>query len=508
MKNTTQRFKSKDKGIAIMFTLIMLSIFFLISFGFVSMATSHKTAASAREPAQQADLAAHETVLNEAMFAIEEGLINGETPNLDKFRDMKFINAADTMSVTLNAWATRESDQTNLDSALPLQVDSGDDFTPDTNTTDNPTWADVGWITHDVDGDSIDDKYCWMVIDSSGVDPNYIGDSSIGNLTGDREGTYVREIDVGTIDASFRTTGANSIYVDWRNSPPTVWEDKKSLISGLTSQIETAIQLFEPGTTPITLKAVTSSDKFDLSNNPTSATAVFNAIPWLSSAAAGDITQAQQIACNITDYIDTDNIASNIGTVYGKERVPYLNEVKIKFDNDTAPGSTGTPEPVEIELEVSVEVAKIFAGVSSWGTPNGSSASVEFIFDITATKSVDGQGFSLTNQSVTISDDLSGTATGYFQLPTGATSFSGGSSDQASTLVELTFQPKEMILYGAAGEIWDYVNFGGITSADTSVITNSDDLFISYEVQDCRNSNLGWDSSKLFHNRRNYWFNG
>lgn len=517
MKNTTSKYTGDDKGIAIIFSLIMLSVFFLISFGFVSMATSHKSAAKAREPQQQALLAANETVLNEALFAIEKGLMNGQTPNYAKFRDMKFINAADTLSVTLSAWSTKEItgtgsvDNASLNTALPLQV-RADDFTPDPDIVDNPEWANVGWIARDDDGDTVTDyKYCWMVIDASGVDPNYIGGYDplalpVGKVSGIREGHYIREIDIGTIDPVFRQNGTQDIYVNWTAATPTAWEDKKSLISGLTAQIETSITLFEPGTTPVTLTEQNSSTKYDLSQAITgTATDLHNSISWLSSV---NSTESQRLACNIKDFIDEDNIASNIGSIYGKERVPYINEAHFKITNNTLAGSVGTPEPIKLEVEVTPELVKLLT-VSAWGTGaanshTGATATISLIYDILATKTTaDAAVINATDQVITISQDLSSSLTaGYLRCNTGThtENVSTGTSTSTSTNITVTIKLKEIRLTGNGTDVWDLVDLDipATPPSQTAafIATGAGNAqFVSFEAADCRNNHTQWTAN-------------
>lgn len=511
MKNTTGKYSGDDKGIAIMFSLIMLSVFFLISFGFVSMATSHKSSAAAREPEQQATLAADDMVLNEALFAIEKALMAGETPNYSKFRSMVFTNSSATVDVTLQTWATQKltsdgtPDQTSLEDALPLQLNDSDDFKPNTDTSIiNPEWANVGWITHDIDGDSTDDEYCWMVIESSGVDPNYIGGNGGGLISGvssEREGTYIREIDVGDIDADFRVGGANDVYVDWTVDPPDVWEDKKSLVTAMTSQIETAISLFEPGTSPITLKSrEAGTDLIDLSRDCTSYTAqqLHDDISWLKSL---DTDDSKRLACNIMDYIDEDNVASLIDTdIYGKERVPYINEVLFKVTNNTTGGTTSDPEPIRVEVEATPELVKMVT-VGAWGNGStdshiGTGSSIIIKYNIRAEKiSADAAIINETDNEIIITEDLSGSLIkGYHQYSTGSDPVfvSTGTSTTSSTHVTVTITLTDITLTGNGSAVWDFAKVGQSATATAIQTGASNAQYVSFEAADCRNNHTSW----------------
>ena len=112
LKLSKKNKKNDEKGIAIMFSLIMLMIFFILAFGFVSMASSANDAAKAREPKQDTTITATQTVLNEALFCIEEGLYAGsELADTSLFLDLRFQNTV--TGVDLQAWGTNSADRAN-----------------------------------------------------------------------------------------------------------------------------------------------------------------------------------------------------------------------------------------------------------------------------------------------------------------------------------------------------------------------------------------------------------
>jgi len=181
----------KDNGIAIIFSLIMLSIFFLIGFGFISMATSYQRAAKARQPRAQARLTNNETILSEAFGAINEKFytettagVRDETEQSHEvkyFKDLVFTNGTD--EVTLKAWGTRRSQwwvnpTTNIADAWSLRLGQG--LKPDTNIATNPNWDDYGTSAlkfgwQGADSSKNDEYYAWLVLESNGLDPNYMG---------------------------------------------------------------------------------------------------------------------------------------------------------------------------------------------------------------------------------------------------------------------------------------------------------------------------------------------
>ena len=512
MKNLTGKTSGKDKGIAIIFSIIMLTVFFLISFGFISMATSSKAAATAREPQQAAALSAEATVLNEAIFAMSKGLFENagnqlDNPDISKFRTVNFRNTTSGKEAKFKGWGSRKDDtnafdQTGLSTNISLQVLTTNDLTIDTNTTNSPLWSNLGWLKKkNLDSAGVDDRYCWLILDSNGIDPNYAGNSS-GHLATRRYGTYVRELNMETIEAGF-----SNAYVDWTAGTPTVWTDKKTLINSLSStaaaSLETAIEIFEPGTTPVYIKAMEAADgKVDLSYANSGAVSpddIYNGISWLNTST--DTDQANQIACNIADYLDTDNIASSKGGQYGKERVPYLNEFHLKITNDTVqpdPMDTALAEtPSVINLEAKFETVNVFNNITTWnegdsGSPNGAGA----YFLLYAIVNAGRTGAPISDQpiEITISENYSSlTAVGYHESPSGDESYSTGATESSANndLSNVSIQITHVALYGASGELWDRYDIDQTINLGT--VADTDEKFCNFQATDPRNNHTGWD---------------
>ena len=94
MKNLSNKALGKDKGIAIIFSLVMLTIFFLIAFGFLSVATSASDASKIRAPRNNARIIVSEYVLSQAIRGLEspQGLVSATAPDPDKLFPLQFIN--------------------------------------------------------------------------------------------------------------------------------------------------------------------------------------------------------------------------------------------------------------------------------------------------------------------------------------------------------------------------------------------------------------------------------
>ena len=318
MKSLVKNYKNPDSGIAIMFTLIMLSVFFLISFGFISMATTSKAASKAREPQQNTSVNASESILNEAVACIEERIYSGslEYPDTSLFQSLRFSNSS--VNVDLQVWGTSASttNNTDLEDALLLQLEPSAGPTEEIKiNTSDANWPNFSWITP-----TSGDDYAWMVIESNGLDPNYLGGSGSGVVTGNRLGKYTRELDMRIIDP---TNGAG-IYKSWDDiqaSSDIPWESKKQLIGALATDYETAVEIYQIGISPIQLKDITSRYDLNTLQTDTSSTPsiVLSNISWLNDGAAGYNKIKNQIAANIKDYIDQDTKCTydSVNNVYG-----------------------------------------------------------------------------------------------------------------------------------------------------------------------------------------------
>ena len=498
MKNTLQAYskRSEESGIAIMFTLIMLSVFFIIAFGFVSMATSAKAAANAREPQQEAALTAEETVLNEALFSLNkivfsDGGNSTEIPDYSKFTDLTFRNGGGT-EVTFKAWGTANGtpDITNLATNTKLQVYDADDFEPDYTGTNFSINSD---------------DYFWMVLESSGVDPNYIGGVA-GDVNGVRHGIYARELDPTIIHADF-----DAAYIDWTTTAPRPipWTDKKTLINALgASALETAVALFEPGTTPVQLKGFSGSTGFDLSTNPSGTVDTFkSSIPWLNNSTDSD--EALKVAANLKDFIDSDNYISSYsdsgGTKYGIERVPVIQELGFSIENISDAGAADDAKPITVELTVKPEFLNIWYGLAppNWdagvtGAATGSSARVVVKGNIRATRGTGGQAITMDETfTVNIDSNLSA-ATARTQIwyndGDGDTTVPSTATTEESTgdIDSITVEITEIELYGNSSDagdqdkLWDKRTFSTPLNVLTKgLFENGDEVFVNVYNNSC-----------------------
>lgn len=505
MKSLVKNYKNPDSGIAIMFTLIMLSVFFLISFGFISMATTSKAASKAREPQQNTSVNASESILNEAVACIEERIYSGslEYPDTSLFQSLRFSNSS--VNVDLQVWGTSASttNNTDLEDALLLQLEPSAGPTEEIKiNTSDANWPNFSWITP-----TSGDDYAWMVIESNGLDPNYLGGSGSGVVTGNRLGKYTRELDMRIIDP---TNGAG-IYKSWDDiqaSSDIPWESKKQLIGALATDYETAVEIYQIGISPIQLKDITSRYDLNTLQTDTSSTPsiVLSNISWLNDGAAGYNKIKNQIAANIKDYIDQDTKCTydSVNNVYGVERTPQINEISVLIQNKTPEpptdgmGNYTSTSQSSILVRCQAEFVNLF-NAGSWGaSPTGANCRLEVDFTITAERN--GNNAINVSDSVVVNDfDLSSFA-GYTSSPvvTDAAvielTVPGTDLQETSELTNITVTITKATLYGTTGggEIWD-VAVPATASSPWSIETEKY-AYCAFQVEDARVNDTGWDS--------------
>ncbi|MCM8537435.1 MAG: hypothetical protein NE334_15955 [Lentisphaeraceae bacterium] len=527
MKSYIQKKLSKDdKGIAIIFSLVMLMIFFLISFGFLASVTSAKTAASARSPKDKANFIASTTILAQAIRALEAdgGLATDGSniltaPNPRKLT--KFIMTDTLKDIEFIGWGTNGGVPTNtsgstIHTALSLHMptDVGNDFSPD--PTDS-NWDEITWVNTDLDGDNVDDDhFVWVILHSDKLDANYIGDStvddgspltptinSVATPTG-RQGLSLRELDISTIspENSYSNAANSATYINWDSIKP--WLHKKKLVGSLPIY-ETAVKSMEVGTSAVPIfnnkmpngvdnKANLSSFDTTQANARTELMAYMN--NWIPDTAP-IADENNQLAANILDYLDADTnmetdedttTVGKDGKFYGNERVPYINEVGVYINNRTS--STGDSE-VKLTLNFSLEFVDMYGGRSTgWGTPDGSGCEAIIRYIVRGVRA--GTAFEIDRTSnanaCTISPDLEDPAnwldcysthnSADIELSTGPV-LTNVDGDLTDIEIEIT----EIELHGDSTHFWDYA----IPNAPTpKLLAASSLLGISYACNDPR----------------------
>ena len=210
--------RKEDKGIAIIVSMSLLVIFFLLGFGFMGSSISANSMSSVRTKIMANKALTNKELINEAIQVLEEHVYVDSTAtatdakNFSRFSDVTFTegDVSNTNDITFKAIGTRSSNNTDLSTFLkPLwEPDDGD---LEYYILNAPNY---GWIENqDLNGDGTDDQYSWMILDANGLDPNYIGgrDSKDTNPTTDtetvseiREGKYIRELDLANLNPTIQ----------------------------------------------------------------------------------------------------------------------------------------------------------------------------------------------------------------------------------------------------------------------------------------------------------------
>ncbi|MCM8532684.1 MAG: hypothetical protein NE330_16070, partial [Lentisphaeraceae bacterium] len=530
--------KGNEQGIAILFSLVMLMIFFMVSFAFLATANSAKASASARAPKDQANLIASSRLLVQAIRGLEaqNGLMTGggnylTAPNPAKLREFTFKNTVANKEVKFWGWGIdgNASTPTDEDSYLSLHFDDSapaKDYIPDTTDSD---WDYITWKTGALDEEGgNNDDFVWMVLHSDGLDANYIGggDETIMPLedrptvSGYRKGIYTREMDIGELEPTYKQNGGNSTYIKWPTTVP--WIHKKKLIASLASNYETAVQSLQVGTSPVEITYSPNNPdspptaKYDLSTIKSAAPVVTVAnlqagAPWFSGNDA--------LTANVIDYIDSNNEATTDEATYcGNEKVPYLNEIQIGMMNvtvDPTVGGTVTPvagdeTPTIISFTINTELVNCFADVTSWdtvGTVNGSNAELKISATVTGTR--DGASGDFTeNIDITVDYDLSGDITPGYKYKSATTTVTLPESTSTESLAgekinDFNITINSATLYGEAGTPWDFalinkkVTTDGVTDDDLAELLTSDTHYIGVEAHDPRNNFSNWELNSL-----------
>jgi hypothetical protein len=514
MKNLTNKSAHQDKGIAIIFSLVMLTIFFFLAFGFLAAVSTAKSAANARSPKDKANLVASSLILTQAMRGLEatDGLLTDgnnylTAPNTEKMLPFDFTDT--TTPITFYGWGTKGgvSDATAggvLADLVTMHLDIGvtsKDYKPDLTDTN---WNNISWVQADLDSSGgNDDTYAWMVIHSDKADINYIGGDTANVLAvmHERKGYYGRELDINNLAADYAAT----TYIDWDSIKP--WLHKKKLVKSvnLAASHETAVQSLEVGTSAIKIRNGTdpSGDpsydlsQSDLQNNNITADTLNSAIDWIPNTTAGN-----QLAANIVDYIDSNTAMSTDGsTYYGNERVPYINEIGVHITNTTADG-TMTASPTTMIFDFQIEFVDMYNvdHATGWGTPDGSAALFKVYFSATGNR--DGTAFTINDH---VSSPLTSssfnllTATwtgGYTSTVTGATASLQDSTalTASETLTDLVVTITKIELYGDASTLWDVAKLPVLL---TDTWSAGEEKGLSIECSDPRlnQDSSTWESS-------------
>jgi len=465
--------RKENRGIAILFSLIMLVTFFLIGFGFTSYTSSANVAAKARAPQAVSLFNTNETILNEAMAGLRnylapEGI--GADMHLDsKLKPLLFTDG--TNSFTYRVWGTKGGGgNTDLDEAFSLGFKDSNDFKPDSLSTE---WSNFSWVNNvDLDGNGTNDKYAWLIIESNALDANYLGDGSTP-----QKGELMKELNSANLDASF----PSEILVDFGSTDP--FDSKKFLINAISDSTKHAIAIpnLNIQTSPITLKDRSTSGIKDITTEFTTITKVCDAL-WPNDSGSFS-PQQKQIAANILDYIDADSESED----GGNEAVPYINELVAEITNSTDDGIPGTPETTQLSINLKGELCGLYKDM----TPTTGTTKLKITGTLKYTRAPSAE------KEVSIDEEIDiayTAATGYFEgsMATPLT-HTGDSLETSGTLTGVKLTISSMILEGSSVK-WDEVT-EEINSEIASMAKGSFDCAL--EAKDPRWNHESWDATDI-----------
>jgi len=353
---------NRDQGVAIILALIFLAIFMILAFAFTARAVSAGRSANY----QSAELRAQamcESALQSAIYKLKSNFDAAGVTAYPDANSTSWTAATFTPGKTLPSKHFSSIDGTSYGSA-PSQAEFGIDYQGVSNfapATQMPNW--YGLTTNSIGGTATKNiMYSWYIIPFSGcIDPNY---------------TYKEDFHTGTYRTVARTGLTKS--TDLSAADPVVYQHEiydtaltpstrgfwKSINDvGSTFNTDTAWVAYLPHNDVVSLPKKDITNLLDLStisNTTNVQTGIIDKIPYLKNAVGGDIAKAAQIALNIKDYIDQDNVPSTITigtqTLYGIEAVPLINELDIKFTNKSGPGNKN----LSIDIAVSAELLAMY----------------------------------------------------------------------------------------------------------------------------------------------------
>ncbi|MEA2011920.1 MAG: hypothetical protein U9O87_02370, partial [Verrucomicrobiota bacterium] len=353
----------RDKGIALMMTLGVLALLWILAMTFAYTSRIERMAASVNLDIGSSRLLA-ESGLNRIIGILEDDydtFVNdfavGATGSC--LEDRRFIFSADTSS----------PDQTNIETALSVDF-GGIYYTPEPSDS---AWAtltsssDLAWdhitTSAQIAGTNetvITGRIAWILFDDTGkLDPTAcVADSTAGKAEGLETRTNslddLSEINLisvgiaGTNNFDHRLeplASGDGMPVDGSNNA-TRWHSYYHMINGVSYMDQTKCDSMLTTLYPFTNLNKQTFDEItydntqhcnlaSISNGTTiseiingggdDATGPIKGIDWLKNNFTG--TQQNQIAANIKDYCDEDSIPTTDDSTYcGIEKVPFINE--------------------------------------------------------------------------------------------------------------------------------------------------------------------------------------
>lgn len=386
-----------QRGIALLLTLGVLSLLLVLAMSFAYSTRTERAAAGNNADLVKARLLA-ESGMERAMALLRFASTATSSPVAISTEAALYPGTNSTFfySPTSGNWSGRRymfsinsTDQANIAAGLAVEFTptSGTalTFTPSDNTLPNSGWIDILDSSSTSASPPIIGRVSYVVIDQGGmIDPNAVVSTGTSETTVvPRTGADPTEIQLNNL-ANPANGMANGFLT---NTPTGMRWFSMAHIANKNTGSQAQFDIFRQALFPwsydtdsyrLTPTSTDERSRYNLSNTGsatvadlTSTSTGVNGIPWLSDLRAeNDTVNADdgtnipnQVAANLKDYCDADDVATsdftaigNSVTYVGLEEVPYINEVTFT----AALTTTGTPAYSELTLTAYCESVNIY----------------------------------------------------------------------------------------------------------------------------------------------------
>lgn len=349
-----------DSGVAIILALIFLVIFMILAFAF----TARSVAAGRSGLTQSNEIHAQalcESIIQQAIGNLRSKYDSGQfspCPDADLTTPSgPWVPVTYTSPI---AYTTRilPFDEGGISDTQPTQNDVAIDFFGTTNCAPSMTTLDWGTMKSPAttgEPQKIKSIYSWYILPLSGrLDPNTVVINSTTRTgfsdTTDVLTAYKKEIDI------------TNIYSPARDISSTFWKSIQH-IGAIYDTEDTSWKAYLPHGTYTNLPAKPAG----ININTATVDQIYNAMTNNGTTSAADLAAGAQIACNIVDMRDPDSISSTktVGaeTYYGVEKTHAINEIRIKFTNNSTANAAGGP--ISLNIDAAVELLNPFPSPQS-----------------------------------------------------------------------------------------------------------------------------------------------
>jgi hypothetical protein len=343
--------RKNESGVAIILALIFLVIFMILAFAFTA-----KSIAAGRSGLTQSNeihaQALCESVLQEAIGKLRSSYDSGQFSPCPDADSTSWVAVSYTLPSTTYTTKILPFIATEAADTQPTQNDIAIDFFGSTNCAPSMATLDWGALSSPAstgEPQKIKTIYSWYILPLTGrLDPNEVVTTTTTRTgfseTTDDLSTYKKEIDVSGITA--------------RPISGSYWKSIQHI--GATYAEDTSWKAYLPHGTYTNLPAKNVASTINI--NTATTDEIYNKMTNNGTTSAADLAAASQIACNIVDMRDADSISTTktVGTetYYGVEKTHGINEIRLKFTNNSTANAAGGP--ISLNIDAAVELLNPF----------------------------------------------------------------------------------------------------------------------------------------------------